>query len=29
MKAAVLEALNSISVKTVPEPACADDEAVL
>lgn len=29
MKAAVLEALNSISVKAVPEPACAEDEAIL
>jgi L-iditol 2-dehydrogenase len=29
MKAAVLEALNSISVKTIPEPACGDDEAIL
>ena len=29
MKAAVLEALNSISVKNVPDPACGDDEAVL
>ncbi len=29
MTAAVLEALNSISVKTVPEPACGDDEAML
>jgi L-iditol 2-dehydrogenase len=29
MKAALLEALNSISVKNVPEPSCADDEAIL
>jgi L-iditol 2-dehydrogenase len=29
MKAAVLDALNSISVKNVPEPACGDEEAIL
>ena len=29
MKAALLEALNTISVKNVPDPACGDDEAIL
>ena len=29
MKAAVLEALNTIAVKDVAEPACGDDEAIL
>ena len=29
MKAAMLEALNSISVQNVPDPACGDDEAIL
>jgi L-iditol 2-dehydrogenase len=29
MKAAVLEALNSIMIRDVPEPACGDEEAIL